>query len=71
MSDCKNKKKQCFFCKKKIKFIEQIECKCGEYFCNVHRHFQSHNCSFNYKEESKEKLTLGLGGGEFSKIDRI
>mgnify|MGYP006098961945 CR=1 FL=1 len=52
------KKNKCHFCecKKKIKLTD-IECKCGFKYCLKHRMPESHNCSFNYKEEAGKILS--------------
>ena len=47
-------------CRKKLSLIK-IQCKCGLYFCDLHRYHTEHECTFNYKEYiDKEKLTNDL-----------
>ena len=53
-----NKQKQqdyCMKCNKKLK-LTAIKCKCGNYYCNTHRHSDCHDCEFNYKDFGKKLL---------------
>ena len=38
-------------CKRKITLVD-FACKCGLVYCSSHRHFDSHNCTFDYREQS-------------------
>ncbi len=42
-------------CKNKL-FLTDYPCKCGVTYCSSHRHAEVHNCTFNYKENAKNKL---------------
>ena len=63
-------------CKKKIK-ITAFKCRCGKLFCPLHRIPETHDCSFNFKEQNnlinKDILMKknGLGGGVARKIEVI
>lgn len=46
----------CAFCNKKIKFISAFVCRCQKSFCSRHRFFDQHGCTFDYKNEVKNKL---------------
>lgn len=48
--------KRCFKCKKKIKSILPISCKCDNYYCKNHKYTDEHDCTFDYKNEHKTKL---------------
>ena len=50
-------KKRCEICRKKIKSLLPIQCKCEKYFCNLHR-YPDHDCNFDYKKENKENLII-------------
>ena len=63
-------KLKCFLCKKKLT-LTAIKCKCEEYFCNKHRYPEEHQCTFNYKKESKEKLIENNPKIQFKKIEDI
>lgn len=41
-------------CCKKLK-ITDLKCRCGNQYCYIHRLPETHNCSFNFKLEQKEK----------------
>ena len=46
----------CYFCDKKLKFINTFKCRCEMYFCNKHRFSDQHGCSFDFKTEARSKL---------------
>tara|TARA_Y100000590_G_C15708901_1_gene1009626 strand:+ start:2429 stop:2683 length:255 start_codon:yes stop_codon:yes gene_type:complete len=48
-------KKKCYECKCKLKLIV-FTCKCGHIFCQKHLGAHSHNCTYDYKNEKKEKI---------------
>ncbi len=48
-------KKRCFKCNKKIGILG-FECRCMYIFCEVHRHPDSHCCTFDYKRHHRNKL---------------
>ena len=43
-------------CRKKLK-ITDMPCRCNLRFCNQHRYAEDHDCTFNYKNDYKIKLT--------------
>ena len=49
--------------------IVKIQCKCELYFCPKHR--QNHNCTFDYKKNSKINKILIDGDSNFKKLDKI
>lgn len=51
----KPKKRKCQMCKKKIG-LTGFECRCGKLFCSLHRYADAHNCTFDYKEDGREKI---------------
>ena len=72
----KKKKPRCSFkgCKKKLNLSQQtIKCRCQLTFCSEHFPVEEHNCTFDYKDFSKENFEkcAGLGGGKFAKIETI
>lgn len=50
------KKKQCYFCDKKLKLLTDFSCRCGNIFCAKHRFHDQHNCTFNYRKKALKKL---------------
>ena len=66
----KPEKPRCFNCTKKIKLVEVIsnKCKCDNSFCSKCKYPNEHNCTYKY---SKIELNKNMGGGEFSKIDKL
>ena len=42
-------------CKKKLGMIK-FTCNCGLSFCTLHRLAESHNCTYDFQKEGKEKL---------------
>ena len=51
----KKKKMKCFLCKKKIKSVIPIKCRCEQYFCRLHKMIDEHDCSFDYQGNQKKK----------------
>lgn len=47
---------RCTKCKIKLKFSENIPCKCNNLYCNKHKLSVYHNCMFDYKNENMLKL---------------
>ncbi|KAI4293039.1 AN1-type zinc finger protein 5/6 [Pancytospora philotis] len=47
---------KCSFCDKKLKFTSAFMCRCENFYCNRHRFFDQHNCTFDYKTEARNKL---------------
>lgn len=51
----KKKKHRCFACKKKIPVaFQNIPCKCGNCYCQLHRLPESHDCQFSARKEHLE-----------------
>ena len=46
---------RCKQCKKKSMIL--IDCKCGGRFCMKHKDDIKHNCTYDYHEKEKEKLS--------------
>ena len=42
-----NEKKYCPVCQKRLK-LTAIKCKCNNYYCNIHKYSDMHDCSYNY-----------------------
>ena len=70
----KKKRKRCNHtsCHKKLK-LSNIRCRCKHRFCAHHRLPEQHECSYNFKNETKEAFMkrVGLGGGEVCKLEVI
>ena len=49
-------KKKCKLCKKKIKSVLPNSCKCGNYYCGIHK--SEHNCEYDYMKDNQEKLKI-------------
>lgn len=62
---------RCTKCKKKINIVTERVCKCNLKFCSNCIFQSQHNCSYDYYNEERKKQTNGLGGGAFSKIEKI
>lgn len=68
----KKKTKRCQMegCNKKLT-ICPIVCKCKKSYCNIHLHSEKHNCTFDYKLESRKHLNKQNPKIEFSKFEKI
>ena len=54
-----NKKPKCCLedCNKKLKLIDlSMKCKCNNYYCELHRHPENHNCTYDYRQENMNKV---------------
>ena len=69
-SSSKPKKRRCLICKCKIG-LTGFECRCGGLFCSTHRYADAHNCSFDYKQDGKEKIRKANQKCEDDKIQRF
>ena len=69
----KKSKKRCCHkdCNKKLT-ITAIECKCKKKFCGLHRLPHQHECDY-IEHVSKDELMRkrGLGGGNFSQLEKV
>ena len=43
-------------CKKKLNITNAFSCRCNGMFCALHRHPESHLCSYDYKTEGRKLL---------------
>ena len=70
----KPKKPRCAMegCRKKLR-ITDTKCRCEKIFCHKHRCAVDHKCAKLHDKEDHETHSkrCGLGGGVFSKLDRI
>ena len=66
-----SKKIRCNCCKTKINPLlkDMFRCKCENIYCRVHLY--DHNCTYNYLEHQKNKLTKSLEKVEANKIDEL
>lgn len=51
----KKQKKRCGVCKKKLG-LTGFECRCGKYYCGIHRYSDQHNCPFDYKSDGRKLI---------------
>lgn len=51
----KPKKKRCAICKKKLTLLD-FSCRCGKFYCSLHRLPEQHNCDVDYEKIGKEIL---------------
>jgi len=59
------KKVSCACCSKKLNLVEQTNtCRCGKVFCSIHRHFEDHSCSFDFKTQDLNSLASILNAGK-------
>ena len=72
----KKKKDRCAFegCRKKLKLTD-MDCKCKNRFCSLHRLPETHNCSWNPKSENEMNIYKEKSGlnqvSTFAKMERI
>jgi len=59
---------------KKLKLVDQHECRCGKIFCTAHRHSFDHNCTFDYKSHGRDiiqKTNIKVEGNKFKNGNKI
>jgi hypothetical protein len=61
---------RCFMCKKKLG-LTGLQCKCGHYYCALHRYSDKHNCEYDYKKEAQNNLSEKNPKVSATKIDPI
>lgn len=61
---------KCFNCKRKVGLLG-FRCRCDFVFCSKHRYAEEHNCSFNYKNAQKEKLSEENQKVVGAKLDKL
>ena len=72
----KKKKKRCTLhgCRKKLKLTD-MDCKCKNRFCSLHRLPETHNCSWDPKNENEMNIYKERSGlnkvSSFAKMERI
>ena len=72
----KKKKNRCAFegCRKKLKLTD-MDCKCKNRFCSLHRLPETHNCSWDPKSENEMNIYKEKSGlnqvSAFAKMERI
>lgn len=69
----KKKKNICTMkgCRRKIKDIVKIPCKCGGLYCSTHKFFTEHDCKYDYQGNYRKQLEGNLEKVEAGKIDHI
>ena len=68
------KRLRCAFneCSKKLPIWKTVcKCKCGKTFCEVHEFSTKHNCTFDYKNQEKNRLITNNPVVTYQKISMI
>lgn len=52
----KKAKKRCGVCKKRLG-LTGFECRCGYFYCGIHRYSDKHDCPFDYKKSGRAELS--------------
>lgn len=52
----KKAKKRCGVCKKRLG-LTGFECRCGFFYCGIHRYSDKHDCPFDYKKTGRAELS--------------
>lgn len=58
-------------CRKKLNITNGFSCRCQKVFCAKHRHPESHDCTFNYKEAGRKALEEAVPVVTFPKLPKI
>ena len=65
------KKLKCELCNKKLKSLVNYPCKCGKYYCQIHKISKIHNCQYDYIGENKKLLKKNNERIVKMKVERI
>ncbi|XP_073045312.1 zinc finger A20 and AN1 domain-containing stress-associated protein 4-like [Primulina eburnea] len=71
--ECKEVKegpKRCGACQKRVG-LTGFNCRCGSIFCSVHRHFDKHECNFDYRSAGQEAIAKANPVVKAEKLDKI
>merc|ERR1712142_255939 len=66
----KKQKKKCGVCKKKLG-LTGFECRCGLYYCGIHRYSDQHNCPFDYKTDGRKQIAAANPAVRGEKIQKL
>jgi hypothetical protein len=69
-SEKKEKETRCWTCKKKLSLTD-ISCRCGHFFCSLHRYSDKHACDFDYKSQQKSQLSKANPLVSAEKLEKI
>lgn len=61
---------RCVICHKNLG-LTGIQCRCGNYYCDIHRYPEEHNCTFKWKDYAKSLLAKVNKKIEPKKLDMI
>ena len=64
-------KKRCASCYKKLQLALTFTCKCGLTLCSIHRYPESHECTYDFKQEQRKNLEKSNPKIVASKIDHF
>ncbi|EPR79392.1 AN1-like Zinc finger protein [Spraguea lophii 42_110] len=72
---CEEKKKsleeRCYKCKKRLLSYLQFACRCGNKYCSIHRFYDKHECTFDYKQDNVKKMSRENAKITCDKISRV
>eukprot|EP00829_Urostomides_striatus_P018284 TRINITY_DN6574_c0_g1_i1.p2 TRINITY_DN6574_c0_g1~~TRINITY_DN6574_c0_g1_i1.p2 ORF type:complete len:156 (+),score=23.36 TRINITY_DN6574_c0_g1_i1:64-531(+) len=66
----KEQTQRCWKCNVRVGFLG-FQCKCMHSFCTKHRHFDDHQCTFDFKSEGKNKILLANPVLEIHKLNYL
>jgi len=66
----KKQKKKCGVCKKKLG-LTGFECRCGLYYCGIHRYSDQHNCPFDYKTDGRKQIAAANPAVRGEKVQKL
>lgn len=61
---------RCSFCTKRVG-LTGFKCRCGKFFCSMHRYSDKHNCAFDYKSAGQDEIAKANPVVKADKIDKI
>lgn len=66
----KKQKKKCGMCKKKLG-LTGFECRCGKFYCGLHRYSDQHACPFDYKSDGRKLIAAANPAVRGEKVQKL
>lgn len=54
-------------CGRKVRLVDQIECKCKKVFCSKHKFRTEHLCTFDFRADEALRLEKKLNDAAYSR----
>ncbi|KAI3918382.1 hypothetical protein MKX01_041702 [Papaver californicum] len=49
---------RCSNCNKRVKLVGGYDCRCGNFYCSMHRYPETHACTYDYKSVGRHMIAI-------------